>query len=142
MTRRLFGGIVLSSLPMAAEISPVGLWKTVDDKTHKPRGLVRLYEQNGAFFGKIEASFDPAEAGEKCGKCSGDRHDHPIIGLVFLRNMKGRNGEYSGGDILDPETGWTYRCKMNLEDNGKKLVVRGFLGFSLIGRSQTWYREQ
>jgi len=126
----------------AADPSATGLWRTVDDKTHKPRGLVRLYEHNGAIFGRIEASYDAKEAGERCEKCEGERRNQPVIGLVFLRNMKGKGPDYAGGDILDPDSGWLYRCKMTLEDGGKRLVVRGFLGFSLIGRSQTWYREE
>jgi uncharacterized protein (DUF2147 family) len=122
--------------------SPAGLWKTTDDKTHQPRGLVRLYEQDGAIFGKIEASFDPKEANEICDKCKDERRNQRVIGMVFLRNMRPQGQEYGGGDILDPDTGSVYRCKMTLEDNGQKLVVRGFLGVSLLGRSQTWIRAE
>jgi uncharacterized protein (DUF2147 family) len=50
--------------------------------------------------------------------------------------------EYQGGEILDPKTGNAYRAKLKLEDGGKKLNVRGFIGFSLFGRSQIWHREQ
>ena len=60
--------------------SPTGLWKTEDDRTHKARGTVRIYEENGTFFGRIESSFNPAELTERCGKCSGDRKDAPVIG--------------------------------------------------------------
>jgi uncharacterized protein (DUF2147 family) len=127
---------------LAQSPSPTGLWRTIDDRTHKTRGLVRLFEKDGAIFGKIEASFDPKEAQEVCAKCEDDRKDKPVIGMVFLRDMKKRGEEYSGGDILDPDTGWIYRCKMTLEDGGRKLSVRGYLGLALIGRSQTWIREQ
>jgi uncharacterized protein (DUF2147 family) len=122
--------------------TPVGVWKTIDDATHKPRGLIRLYEQDGEIFGKIEGSFDPKEAGEICHKCSGDRKGMPVMGLVIVRHMKKRGNEYSEGDILDPDTGWVYKCKFTLEPDGKTLNVRGFLGFSLLGRSQTWYRQE
>jgi uncharacterized protein (DUF2147 family) len=127
---------------LAQSPSPAGLWRTIDDKTHKTRGLVRLFEKDGAIFGKIEASFDPKEAQEICAKCGDDRKDKPVIGMVFLRDMKKRGEEYSGGDILDPDTGWIYRCKMTLEEGGRKLTVRGYLGLALIGRSQTWIREE
>ncbi|HVW85706.1 MAG TPA: DUF2147 domain-containing protein [Bryobacteraceae bacterium] len=126
---------------MAAGPSPVGLWKTVDDKTHKARGVIRLYEQNGEIFGRIETSFDPKEAADICDLCEGERKNKPIIGLVVLRHMKNDGGVWDGGDILDPETGSVYRCRMKLEDNGTRLVVRGFVGVSLFGRSQTWFRE-
>lgn len=125
----------------AADPSVAGTWKTIDDKTHTARGTVRLYEENGAIFGKIETSLNPKDASEVCNLCPGDRKNKPIIGLVFLRNMKKEGGEYGGGDILDPDTGRVYRCKMTLEDGGNKLVVRGFVGFSLLGRSQVWIRQ-
>jgi uncharacterized protein (DUF2147 family) len=124
------------------DATPVGVWKTIDDTTHKPRGLIRLYEQDGEIFGKIEASFDPKEANEVCEKCSGDRKGQPVLGLVVMRHMKKHGNDYAEGDILDPDTGWVYKCKFTLESGGKTLQVRGFLGFSLLGRSQTWYREE
>lgn len=127
---------------IGAESSPAGLWKTVDDKTHKTRGLVRIYEKDGAFFGRIENTFDAKEAAERCIKCEGDRRDQPIIGLLILRDMKKRGSDYGGGDILDPDSGVVYRCKMALEDGGLRLVLRGYIGISLLGRSQTWFREK
>ena len=127
----------------AADPSLAGLWKTIDDRTHKARGLMRLYELGGAIFGKIETSFDPKDASEICDKCDGERRNKPVIGMVILRGMRQNSAaEYAGGDILDPDSGRIYRCKINVEDGGKRLVVRGFIGFSLIGRSQVWTREQ
>ena len=140
-TSFFFAAGLLMCLPvLAAESSPLGLWKTIDDKTHQTRGVIRLFEKDGAIFGKIEASYDPKEAGEICEKCDGDRKNKPIIGLLVMRDMKKRGSEYAGGDILDPESGWIYKCKMSLADGGKKLIVRGFLGLSMLGRSQTWLR--
>jgi uncharacterized protein (DUF2147 family) len=122
--------------------SPVGLWKTIDDKTGKPRGLIRIYEQNGKFFGRIEKSLVPGESGNKlCKVCKDDRKDQPMIGLVMMRNMQLQGGEYRGGDILDPDSGSVYKCKFQLAEGGVKLEVRGFVGFSMLGRSQTWIRE-
>jgi uncharacterized protein (DUF2147 family) len=117
-----------------------GLWKTVDDKTHRPRGVVRMYEEHGHFFGKIVSSFDPREAREVCKPCSGALHNKPIIGLVIVRDMRQSGNEYSGGTIVDPETGDAYRCKMTLEDDGRKLNVRGYVGMALFGRTQVWTR--
>jgi uncharacterized protein (DUF2147 family) len=122
--------------------SPLGVWKTIDDTTHKPRAFIRLFEREGEIFGRIESSFDPKEAHEICEKCSGDRKDKPVVGMVIMRHMRKHGDEYSGGDIVDPETGWVYRCKFTLEDGGKKMSIRGFLGISLLGRSQTWYRVE
>jgi uncharacterized protein (DUF2147 family) len=126
----------------AADPSLVGVWKTIDDKTHAARGTVRLYEENGAIVGRIATTADPKDARDVCDLCPGDRRNKPIIGLIFLRNMKKQGSEYGGGDILDPDTGRVYRCKITVEDGGKKLLVRGFVGFSLLGRSQVWIREK
>ena len=68
--------------------------------------------------------------------------DQRIVGMEILRNMKPDGDEWTGGEILDPETGKTYKAKMKLADDGKNLVVRGYIGFSLFGRSQTWVRRQ
>jgi len=128
-------------LPQATQPSPVGLWRTIDDKTKKPRGFVRIYEQDGALFGKIESSLDPKDADERCDKCTDDRKDKPVIGLVIMRGLRKNGDEYSGGDILDPDTGSVYRCKFRMVEQGRKLLVRGYLGLSLFGRSQVWIRE-
>jgi uncharacterized protein (DUF2147 family) len=123
----------------AAADSPLGLWKTIDDKSGAPRAIVRIYEQDGRLFGKIESSFTPGAERRVCGACSDERKNQPILGLVIIRNMQRSDGEYSGGDILDPDNGSVYRCKMHVE-GGTRLIVRGYIGFSLLGRNQTWQR--
>ena len=128
----------------AAEPSPVGLWKTIDDSSGQPKGLVRIREVNGQFEGKVEKAFpkpgeDPAP---KCDKCGGPRHNQPVLGMTILWGLTKQGDEYQGGEILDPETGKIYRAKMKLTDSAKKLEVRGFIGFSLLGRSQIWLREE
>jgi uncharacterized protein (DUF2147 family) len=144
----LLGWLLLGCLPLALagawvpgiEESPVGLWKTVDDKTQRPRGVIRIYEENNTFFGRIETSFDPKEMTERCEKCTGDRKDAPIIGLVVMRGITKHGAEYTGGELLDPETGWVYRCRFTLSNDGQKLFVRGYIGFAILGRTQTWLR--
>jgi uncharacterized protein (DUF2147 family) len=128
----------------AAETSPAGLWKTIDDRSGEAKGLIRIREINGKFEGKIDKIFpkpgdDPAP---RCEKCEGSLHNQPVLGLTFLWGFTRQGDEYQGGEILDPESGKIYRAKMKLVDGGKKLEVRGFIGFSLFGRSQTWLREE
>ncbi len=137
-------GITVPALPLAAaEPSPAGRWKTIDDKTRQARGIMRLYEEGGAIFGKIEESFDPKDATDVCDKCTDDRKNKPIIGLLILKNMRRQTPtEYGGGEILDPDTGSIYRCKITVGDGGKKLTVRGFVGISMLGRSQVWLRDE
>src|SRR5205807_9635756 len=82
---------------------------------------------------------DPADS--VCGKCPGDRHGRRIVGMEILRHMRQDGDEWSGGEILDPENGKTYRARMKLTDGGQKLVLRGYIGWPLLGRSQTWVRR-
>ena len=124
----------------AAGPAPVGVWKTMDDKTGTPKALVRIFERNGELFGKVEASLE-GHKGKICDLCKDERKNQPMIGMEIIRHMKKSGDEYIGGDILDPETGKVYRCKFQVEAGGKKLDVRGFLGFSLLGRTQTWIRQ-
>ena len=122
--------------------SPAGLWKTIDDKTGRARSIVRVYEEGGRFFGRIERGVDPAESERVCTLCTDERRGKPLRNLVILRNLKPADGEFIDGDILDPDNGKIYRCKVWLEEGGKKLMVRGFIGTPLFGRSQTWERTQ
>jgi uncharacterized protein (DUF2147 family) len=138
--------VFLTAIPSGAcysedSASPLGAWKTFDDKTGEARAIVRIYEQGGKLFGRIEQSFKPGAATRVCAVCTDERKNQPIIGLVIIRNLKRDGNEYNGGDILDPESGSVYRCKMHLEQDGARLVLRGYIGFSLLGRSQTWQRQ-
>jgi uncharacterized protein (DUF2147 family) len=125
----------------ADAVSPVGEWKTFDDKTGKARAIVRIYEQDGKLFGKIERSMSTGAENRVCAVCTDDRKDQPMLGLVIIRNMKRTDDGYAGGDILDPDTGSVYRCKLHVDEGGTKLVVRGFIGISLLGRTQVWERQ-
>ncbi|MCE9670503.1 DUF2147 domain-containing protein [Myxococcus stipitatus] len=128
--------------PAAAENGPTGRWTTIDDETKKPKSVIVIYEENGKLFGKIEKLFrDPKEdQNPVCDKCEGSLKGQPIIGMTILQNLKKDDDEWTGGSILDPANGKTYKCKIALEDGGKKLKVRGYIGMSLLGRTQHWVR--
>jgi uncharacterized protein (DUF2147 family) len=130
------------AIPPADWMSPVGRWTTFDDRTGKARAIVQIYEEQGEFFGRIESTLMAAPDTRVCISCTDDRKNQPIIGLVVMRHVRFEDGEYRGGTILDPDTGAIYRCKLKLEDGGARLVVRGFVGIALFGRSQTWRREK
>jgi uncharacterized protein (DUF2147 family) len=147
INRWLFSAIIMFLLAMplgAAEPTPVGLWKTIDDNTGQPRGLVRIREVNGRYEGRVEKGFPRPDEKEppRCEKCDGARRNQPVLGMTILWGLTKQGDEYQGGEILDPESGKIYRAKMALSDGGKKLEVRGFIGISLLGRSQTWLREE
>lgn len=131
-----------AGLAFAADTtSPIGEWKTFDDKTGQARAIVRIYEQDGKLFGKIERSLMPGAENRFCTACTDYRKDQPMLGLIIIRNMNRTDDGYAGGDILDPESGSVYRCKFHLEEGGAKLVLRGFIGISLLGRTQIWERQ-
>ena len=143
MIRTLAVLLCLSALALRAADSaatPAGRWRTVDDKTGKIKAIIVLYEEKGLLFGRVETLVDP-DAVKICNKCGDERKGQAVAGMVVVRRMKKEGDEYTGGDILDPKNGSVYRCKMHLIDQGRKLSVRGYLGVSLFGRSQTWIRE-
>ncbi|HMS78107.1 MAG TPA: DUF2147 domain-containing protein [Burkholderiaceae bacterium] len=121
--------------------SPVGLWKTIDDETKQAKALIRIVEQGGALIGRIEKVLtDKADA--VCDLCPDDRKGKPVQGMTILTGLKKDGDEWTGGEILDPNNGKLYRAKAKLADGGRKLDVRGFIGIALVGRTQTWLREQ
>ena len=138
---------VLSVMAHAGDMStPVGLWRTIDDNTGKDRSLLRIVDAGGTLEGRVEKTLTRLPDDDPdglCRKCPGARKDQPIVGMTILSGLK-KDGEnlWAGGEILDPGNGKTYRCKVKLIDGGKKLEVRGFIGVSLLGRTQTWLREQ
>lgn len=147
--RALAVALVLSLANVAAwavDATPVGLWRTIDDNTGKDRSLVRIADVNGTLEGKVEKRLTRQPDDDPdglCRKCPGARKDQPVVGMTILWGLKpDGDGVWTGGEILDPGNGKTYRCKMKLTDGGKKLEVRGFIGVSLLGRTQVWLREQ
>ncbi len=139
----LFCFLTLFSALSYAESSPIGLWKTIDDATNKPRSLVRISDKNGELIATVEKGLLPDDSpNDLCDKCEGARKGKPLIGMVIMDGLKAKGDAYDGGHILDPDNGKTYQCKIKLDASGNKLEVRGFIGVSLIGRSQVWVREE
>ncbi len=140
MKKALLFFIFFGCIQMNAQ-SVLGKWKTIDDKTGKPKSIVEIYEKNGKIFGKVAEILNPAKRNGICDKCEKENKDKPVLGLVVITDLKKDDDEYNGGKILDPETGNLYKCIIKL-DGKDKLVVRGYMGFALIGRSQTWVRAK
>lgn len=135
-------GLALLSGGALAEGSVAGLWKSIDDKTGKPRSLIRISENAGVLEGVIEKLIDPKEPDPKCDKCTDERKDKPVQGMKIITGLKqDGDGHANGGKILDPENGKVYDVKVKVVEAGKKLEVRGFLGVSLLGRTQVWVRD-
>jgi uncharacterized protein (DUF2147 family) len=127
-------------LPFAlAASSPAGTWTTIDDKTGAKRAVVNLTVSNGTLSGTIVKIYPQAGDTGICSNCPGAFKDKKVAGLGFIWGLKDQgNGVWSGGSILDPKTGKIYKAKLTIE--GNKLHVRGYVGVSLLGRTQTWIR--
>ena len=129
--------------PVMAQMSPVGLWKSVDEKTGAPKSEVRISESSGVLTGKVERILrEGADTSAVCDQCTDDRKGKPIVGLEIIRGAKQAEGKtvWEDGKILDPENGKTYTLRLTPVDGGQKLEVRGSIG--PFGRTQTWVRVQ
>lgn len=134
----------VSALTLATQaalaVGAGGTWKTIDDETHQPKSLVEISEAaNGELSGRVIKLFNNPEA--ICDKCDGAQKGKPIVGLTIMTGLKKDGDAWENGKILDPKSGKVYSAKAKLVEGGKKLEVRGFLGISLLGRTQVWERQ-
>jgi uncharacterized protein (DUF2147 family) len=142
-----FGLLLLKGAALAgvAETTPTaaGVWQQVGDDG-KVGALVTISEEQGVYVGRLSQLFpEPGDDPNPiCTECPGDRHNQPILGLVFIEGMKQSGLDYEDGTILDPESGKIYHASMHLSPDGTKLTVRGYIGLSIFGRSQIWNRVQ
>lgn len=129
---------------LAANSSPVGTWTQVDDETGKPKSIIEISQgSDGTLQGVVkEVLFSDQGPHPVCKKCEGERKDQPVEGMTILWGVKQDGDEWDGGQILDPHNGKTYKVKLKLAGGGAKLDVRGYIGFSLLGRTQTWLRKE
>src|SRR5690606_3294150 len=136
---------LLLALPMAAfaQQSPVGTWTTIDDDTGQPKSVVEITEaDDGSLVGTVREVLQSDQGPNPvCSKCSGDRKDQPSEGMQIIWGVNQKGDSWTGGQILDPASGKTYSGNMQTADGGEKLEVRGFMGFSLLGRTQVWERR-
>ncbi|WP_116787591.1 DUF2147 domain-containing protein [Flavobacterium psychrotrophum] len=124
-------------LSMSAQVT--GKWKTFDDETGEAKSIVHVYEEGGKVYGKVVEILNPAKKDKKCQDCKGADKDKPILGLIIIKGLSKDGDSYSDGDILDPNKGKLYSCTIKL-DGKDKLKVRGYMGVSLLGRTQYWTR--
>lgn len=117
-----------------------GTWITQDDETGKKKSEVLIYKENGKLYGKITKLLLEEDQGKKCIKCKGTNKDQPIEGLVIIKALEFDDESWDDGTILDPKSGKVYDCSIGFE-NDNTLKVRGYLGFSLLGRTQIWLRK-
>ena len=127
----------------SADFTPAGLWQAVDDDTKQPSGWFLISDHGGTFDGIIARMFfKPGEnPNVACDQCKDDRLGHPWLGLEIIRGMKPEpDAKFGGGTILDPRDGKVYKATMKVTPDNQTLVVRGYIGFELLGQNQYWTR--
>ncbi len=137
MKKILLGLSLLVGVAISAQIE--GKWKTIDDETGKAKSIVEIFKKNdGKYYGKIQQLMQKP-TNDNCVKCKDDRKNKPLIGLEIIRGLEKDGDEFMGGTITDPKNGKTYKCTITRD--GNKLNVRGYIGFSVIGRTQVWQKN-
>jgi uncharacterized protein (DUF2147 family) len=143
MTVAAVVAVTAGTVPVrAAEPTAAGLWEQVDENSGKAESWFKISERGGVYEGNVVKIFSKPGEDENwvCNKCEGAEKGAPVLGLTLIKGMQ-RNGlSYEHGTIMDPRDGSVYRALMKLSPDGQKLEVRGYLGISLFGRSQTWNR--
>ena len=135
--------IALLAIPVLAQAAdpPTGRWKTIDDATGKAKSVVEIYQaRDGSYAGRVAEILDTKDGPNPCDKCKGALHGKPIKGMVILWGLKPDGaGKWSGGTVLDPENGKTYKSRLELLDGGRKLGMSGCIAF--FCRQQVWSRQ-
>lgn len=129
---------VLATTSMYSQ-SVIGKWKTIDDETGEAKSIVEVFSKSGKIYAKVVEILDLANKNSVCKKCLGEDKNKSILGLTIIKGLSKDGSEYNSGEILDPKNGKLYKCALSLESKDK-LKIRGYIGFSLLGRTQYWHR--
>jgi len=148
MKKGIFCCMLLSIMSLGHAADITGVWRTVDDKTGYVRAYIQIEKQkDDTYLGKIIKDLPaPGETALiQCQKCPPPFTNKPIIGLTILQKLRAdpdKKDSYINGEVLDPRTGKTYHGIARLNTSGNRLTLRGYIGISVIGRSQTWIRQE
>ena len=143
----LVAGMSLTGQVMAAPDSITGYWRTIDDRTGFAKGIVRIDRATDGTYSATVVKAIPRPGytpKEFCINCPAPYTGKRIVGITHLTGLKQQSDnarQFDGGKILDPLSGKIYSCKARLSPDGRRLTMRGYMGVSLLGRSQSWLRE-
>jgi len=122
-------------------LSITGKWVTIDDETGKEKSEVTVFIKQNRLYARIDRLLLEEDQGKRCTECKDDKQGQPIEGMLIINGLEPDGDRWSDGEILDPANGKYYDCTLKLEDKNT-LLVRGYIGFSFIGRTQQWKRKQ
>ena len=129
------------SLYSAKAQSVFGKWESIDSKTGKAEAIIEIYKEKNKAFAKVVDILNPDDKDKNCIYCKGENKDKPILGMVIVDGLKENGDKWGSGKILDPKNGNYYKCYITLVDNSK-LKLRGYIGISLFGRTEYWYKVE
>lgn len=137
----VLGSLLMVATSVAlAQPTPVGLWRSIDDKTGTAKAEIRIRAgADGVLSGVVERALVTSEQ-PNCDLCTDDRKGQPKVGLEIIRGAKKAEGRevWDEGKILDPENGKNYTLRMTPLEGGAKLQIRGYIG--PFYRTQVWTR--
>lgn len=124
----------------SAQLTPVGLWRSIDDKTGQAKAEIRITAHAGGVLSGVVEKALITTGDPNCDLCTDDRKGQPKLGMEIIRGARKSESKdvWEQGKILDPENGSTYALRLTPIEGGKKLEVRGSIAF--FGRTQTWVR--
>lgn len=124
-----------------------GVWQQIDDRTGSPKAIIEIRKTpNNTYAGKIiKVTPRPGYTPQKtCNNCPAPYTNQPILGMDVLTGLQqvDETNTFENGRVIDPLAGKVYSARVRLNSTGKRLTLRGFVGVSALGRSQTWIRQE
>ncbi len=141
MKKALFSVLIIALSVSVNAQTIFGKWNSTNDDTGKVDSVIEIYKKDGKAYAKIIEIKDPTRQNAVCDLCKGENKNKPLLGLNILTGLQKNGSEWSDGEIVDPRNGTVYSCYITLL-NENKLKIRGYIGFSLLGKTKYWERTK